>query len=230
MKWKKWFILLWVVIAVVSIGYSISVRSSIPAVELSEKNMDDLPVFAESVGEMEAKSRVYLSKKKIAMTDIYNAADLVVKVRATAERKAEYQSLLTKVNVLEVYKGDHALLNQDIYIYEYAGIFMVDGAFTISLTENCNLMQAGHDYYLLLNFLKRPSGYRYDAVSSRTYLLNNVSYGKFSDRKYSSDHSAPEYEQGMPYGKIKDLDVLYVEQSQIDHYYDMRKDFFDLIH
>ena len=229
MKWKKWFILLWVVIAAVSIGYSISVRSSIPTVELSDENMDDFPVFAETVSELEVKSRDYLSKQGITMTDIYNASDLVVKVRATAERKAEYESLLTKVNVLEVYKGDHALSNQDIYVYEYASIIMVDNTFTISLTEASNLMPADHDYYVLLNFLKRPSGYRYDAVSSRTYLLNNVCYGKFSDRKYSSDHSTLEYEQGMPYKKIKYLDVLYIDQSQVDDYYDMRNDFFDLI-
>ena len=74
MKWKKWFILLWVVIAAVSIGYSIS-ESSIPTVELSDETW---MIFRVCGNRKRTGGKIgIISKQGITMTDIYNASDLL---------------------------------------------------------------------------------------------------------------------------------------------------------
>ena len=46
-----------------------------------------------------------VAKGGITMSDVYERADLIVKVKATDDRSFAYQSILTKVGIIEVYKG-----------------------------------------------------------------------------------------------------------------------------
>ena len=163
------------------------------------------------------------------MEELYDASDLVVKVRVLGERKAEYEAILTKTKVLEVYKGEESLLNQDIYVYEYASIDIIDEKFSILLSRACNLMQENNEYYLLLDFLQKPEGYDYDEISGKTYLLNNICYGKFSTKEYATEDLNMELYDGIVYGEIRNLDVLYDDQDKTDSYYCKRLDFLTLI-
>lgn len=228
MKWKKWFIISWVLIICVAIGYSIHFKSTIPTTDLS-KNIDEFEVYTSDYYDTGVEQ--YFQTDGVTMKDLYDSSDLVVKVRATSERKAKYESMLTKVKVLDVYKGDNALLDQDIYVYEHTNLLYTDEGFKLDISMQCNLMQVDREYYLLLEFFKQPEGYKYDSVSSRTYLLHNICYGKFSDLEYA-DLPDINIEEGITYGEVSGLDVLYNpkdDKDKILDYYQKRADFLDII-
>lgn len=85
-------------------------------------------------------------------------ADFILCVQFTGKRQTMYRSTLSVVTVTKVWKGDDALLNHDIAVYE-RGFFRVrDGKAYFHPGGIENLMQEGKAYILFLKTLQRPRG------------------------------------------------------------------------
>lgn len=225
MKWKKWFFILWAVIIIVTLVYSVNFKDSISQVLM--RDIDDYRVLVDdSSGETEP----YFRTEGISMQQLYDEADIVVEVTATNDRKAEYQAVLTKVTVNKVYKGEKTLEDNDIYVYEYVSIDKIDDRITMQIMEVNNLMKEGNHYYLLLDFLEMPEGYRYDEISSRTYLYVNVPFGKWSKEEPVLSMMPEDGSEILDqYKNIKDIDAFLRNQEYKETYERKREEFLALI-
>jgi hypothetical protein len=225
MKWKKWFFILWAVIIIATVIYSLHFR-----VNISKVSMQDLDGYQVVIIDSREEQDPYFRTEGVRMRSLYDEADIVVEVTATNDRKAEYQAVLTKVKVNKVYKGDKAIEDNDIYVYEYVSIDKIDDKITMQIMDVNNLMKEGNRYYLLLDFLERPEGYRYDEISSKTYLYVNVPFGKWRDTE-------PVYammpEDGSQiwdtYGNIKEIDAFMRDEEYQELYEKNRNEFFEII-
>jgi hypothetical protein len=170
------------------------------------------------------------AKGNITMPDVYNRADLIVKAKATDDRSFAYESILTKVEVLEVYKGSLSL--NEIYVYECA---QVDLMMMLYPNYGCyNIMNTGDEYYLFLNCRIMPDGYKYTEKDRATVLLTNVHLGKYNVKVSKNINLFEEPENiiswedfvaaSPSYQQVADWDILPVELEQIDFYMNNRKE------
>ncbi len=187
---------------------------------------DETPLYdpAEPVDTL--AGNFYINNNGISMNDVYDRSDVIVKVQATDERSFLYSSILTKVTVLDVYKGDQQLKSGDIYVYEWA---QVDAMNFLLLNGTYNIMNTGDSYYLFLSRLPMPRGYNYTPKEMRTYLLTNVYMGKYNVKVCDEMKVLPravelnDVSEFPGYSAVKRWDILPVLNKQLEIYLDNRK-------
>ena len=231
MKWKKYFFIAWAVILAGSIAFAVYIRNSILPLDMTSSGLEKMTIRTEK-GLYNLSDDSQFASQELSMQELYDSSDLVVKVTALDEREAKYESILTAVTVDEVYKGDSALKDKKIYVYEFAYIFLFDNEYLIDTYGGTyNIMNPGNQYYLLLNFNKMPDGYQYSKKDKNTYLISNIYFGKFScdENHISSVQVIPEESMNqLRYADIKNWDILPKDSSEISEYTKKRKDLLNI--
>ena len=87
--------------------------------------------------------------KNETMVDL-DAASIIARVRFTGLRKPMNYCTLSKVTVVEVIKGDPALINREISLYEYNFFWSPQGRPSYS-HDRVNLMLDGREYYVFMD-------------------------------------------------------------------------------
>jgi hypothetical protein len=161
----------------------------------------------------------------VSVNETLKNSDLVVKVTVTNNRKYKFDSILTMAKVDQVYKGNHELINQYIYIYEWSTIRLFNNNLVYQSKDGYNIMNAGDQYYLFLKFNKMPDKYKYSDDDLRTYLLTNIYNSKYKVIVCEDMKVLPQEEikNKKNYGDIKAWDVLPIGQEQIEQYLSNRK-------
>ena len=173
-----------------------------------------------------------LLKEKITLDDVYDYADLIVKVKATNDRAFSFQSILTKVVVLEVYKGDQSLKSDEIYVFEWAEIGLLNEVLS---REGYNIMNAEDAYYLFLSRRPMPDGYLYTEKDEKTYLLANVYLGKYNEtvcpdiELLPSLESLIEWDDFPKYQEVRGWDILPTSMEHMDFYLSNREKALELL-
>lgn len=193
---------------------------------------DETPTFdpAESVDT--PAGNFYTNNNGISMNDVYNRSDVVVKVQATDDRSFLYSSILTKVTVLDVFKGDQRLKSSDIYVYEWA---QIDTMYFLQPNGTYNIMNTGDTYYLFLSRLPMPQGYNYTLKEMKIYLLTNVYMGKYNVEVCDDMKVLPraielnDVSELPDYSAVKRWDILPVLNKQLENYFDNRKAALELL-
>lgn len=229
MKWKKYFFIAWAVIIAASIALAFNIHSSIIPLDISSQGLESMTLrSSKEVYSLDADSP-YVDQNR-SMQELYDSCDLAVKVTALDEREAKYESILTSVKVDEVYKGDAALKDKKIYVYEYAMIFMFDNEYVIDTYGGTyNIMNPGDQYYLLLDFNDMPEGYEYSAKDKSTYLISNLYYGKFSCEDASLTAFRAEEANQLPYNDVKKCAIIAKDSEEIQNYNLRRNDLLNII-
>ncbi len=165
----------------------------------------------------------YLNNNGISVNDVYDRSDLIVKVQATDDRSFLFSCILTKVTVLDVFKGNQSLKSSDIYVYEWA---QIDATNFLLPNGTYNIMNTGDAYYLFLNRMPMPQGYNYSPKEMKTYLLANVYMGKYNVEVCDDMKVLPQVSEinELPdYSAVKEWDILPVRDTQLETYLDNRE-------
>ena len=180
------------------------------------------------------------AKKNITMQEVYERADIIVKAEATNDRAFEYRSILNKMIVTEIYKGDQSLISSEIYVYEYMYPDFQLMLQTYSGGDGYNIMNTGDEYYLFLSRRPMPDGYIFTEKDKKTYLLTNVHMGKYKvvvckDMKVLTPseviiEDTREFLSASPdYQNVKDWDILPMKSEQLVFYLSHRKEALELL-
>ena len=175
-----------------------------------------------------------LIRTGITASDVYDYADLVVKVKATDDRSFSFRSILTKVIITEVYKGDRSVKSDEIYVYEWAEISLLRSYSPHG--PSYNIMNTGDEYYLFLSRRPMPDGYIYTKKDQSEYLLANVYMGKFNVETSKEMQVLPDpeslidWDQVPDYQEVKSWDILPITHDQIEDYLSNREDALALLH
>lgn len=110
------------------------------------------------------------------LLQILSESDLIAKVKFTGNRKQMYESTLSSVIVLDVYKGDSNLVGNQIDVFEI-NFFGTKGFYrNISLF---NLIQKDKEYYVFLREKKYMNDYQNQLELPR-YMCTNVDFSVIS--------------------------------------------------
>lgn len=99
--------------------------------------------------------------------DLTNLADSIVLVSTTSDRTNYNQSILTKVKVLDVLKGNMARKTEYLYVYEPNNFKYNTTYYSL---YGYNIMQIDKNYLLFLERLKVPDDYKYKKM--KILLIN----------------------------------------------------------
>jgi hypothetical protein len=208
---------------------AISVNNKLYSLIPNDENLSDMIImgnFTETdYDSIEEKNGI----KNVSFQELLHSSTLVVKVEASDERELQYNTVLTKVKILDVYFGDKSLIDNNIYIYEPIVINPYKYNKFIMFYEGYVLMKPKKEYYLFLFKESQPQGYIYKGKRNDIYKLTKRNYGKYSCEscnikceyeqdftKESLDYSYPEYSEMMRYDLVvftSDLTSPYFDEN-----------------
>jgi len=158
------------------------------------------------------------------ISDIESKSKAIVHVRYVGERKYLNKTVLSKVEVIEVYKGQESIDMKDKYIYVYEPSFfnfekeyyMIVGAYT--------LMNENQEYILFLNNKSFPEAYKQSEKEKKEYVLTtNDSLSKYLISKEYQKNIIPN-NSDYKYGEIKKYEVATQNAEQLKLYNDCKSD------
>lgn len=156
--------------------------------------------------------------------DLEQNSDIIVLVKPTASRINYSQSILTKVEVLDVFKGEQARDLDYIYIYEPSNF--IDNNLYSSLS-GYNIMQSDKAYIFFLEKLKVPNGYIYKKNEEITFKPTSTLYSKYPidalDETIIINQQMLEKEL-ITYEQVKNYGINTTETLILDKYKSFYKD------
>lgn len=220
---NKIFFIIIVLILIPNIIVGIKTKQSFKddvSLNVFEKNLNK---FSVEIFDDDRFSQVYFDMKANDFVKIKDSSDLILKVKATSDKKVLNQTLLTKVQVKKIYKGlDYIKDISLVYIYEpclieYTGIATMQGY---------NFMNNNSEYILFLKKLKVPKGYKMSEKEKISFMITNPKWSKFNmDSIKSEDATILNYENNkIPYSSVKKYNQFFLQQKDIDNYKKIKKD------
>lgn len=148
------------------------------------------------------------------LTDLYEYADLVVKVICSSDRYCYVNDSKVRVNVLEVIKGD-VVNGDDLWIYEPSSVRADDG--NITLYQGCCFMKEKQIYILFLKALQYQDAYAYCSAVYGKYALDQNE--KFIPQK--------ELDEGnIDYAQIENISMIFTDRNVLEKYKDIKEELF----
>lgn len=208
------------------------------------KNIDSFDVKLEPISLFPEDPFLGTLGKQYGQEDINNfselqdKSDLIVKVIPTHDRKVLLQTILSRVKVLNVYKGKDIIAGDNIYVYEPCSILykkknmVTYGVFRPSYTsyDGYILMRKGKEYILFLKKLKAPKGYRYRGKEKMSYVLTSMTFGKYPVQAYGhtevieEDRVNPSIaDKTIKFAEIKDMDLIAIRTKILKKYNEMKE-------
>lgn len=170
-----------------------------------------------------------LKENKISTpVDIINQADIIVKAKYNGERKILADAFFSKVSVSKVYKGNKALLNQELCIIEPLEVFTktqyinTGGHFTIPL-------QKGDEYILLLKPKEFDKSRKLNDFEKSQYYP--VTQGAFGCYRVSGKRQTECIDKNKKYtiNTLQGMDIYAADRQVLDTYYDYKEQIFKAI-
>jgi len=203
---RKKFIIIWLIMIILCIGVGVFTRMSYKNYYEIKKDKMDLFVVGSGAGIME----------NINISDIEDKSEIVVRIKNTGEREYLYKTVLSKVEIIDVYKGKEKLNIDNKYIYVYEPSFfnfekeyyMAVGAITI--------MRKNEQYILFLNRKDFPQKYKKsDKEKNEFVLATNNSLSKYL---ISEEYQKEIVSNDLKYGEIKEYEVMVSRKEDLDFY------------
>lgn len=170
-----------------------------------------------------------LKENKISSpADIIDQADIIVKAKYNGKRKIIPDAFFSEVSVSQIYKGNKALLNEELCIIEPLEVFTkkqyinARGHFTIPL-------QKGDEYVLLLNHKEFDKSRKLNDFEKSQYYP--VTQGAFGCYRISRKRQTECLDKSKKY-TINDLlgmDIYATDSQVLDNYYDYKEQIFKSI-
>lgn len=153
-----------------------------------------------------------------SMEELAEISELIVRVRLMDDRKFLHLTILSKVDVIDVYKGDKLLKGKSIYIYEPA--FINSRSKLYFAISGYSIMKKNSEYVLFLNKKVFPEGYRPDNIEGFSYLITtNSALGKYSIG-YNRQESIlnTEENKNLTYNDIVEYEVIVDNRKYLELY------------
>lgn len=217
---KKWFVVIFIILALVDVVVGFSVRKKYVDIQprsLSEKVED------ESVFVLVTSSFKGINNEKFSLEKIIKDSDVIVKGTALRDRIYADQTILTAFNVTKVYKGD--ITNSKIYVFEPSYFLLNKRDKSFRAWWGYNLMKPGHEYILFLKKWKYTNFVRYNPYyrGKDIYIFtHNSAIDKFELNK-SSVTKVINPEDSVKYGQVKDYEVFVYNKDELTEYYQLKE-------
>ncbi len=183
-------------------------------------NKEKYDTYGVSINGDSAYNEIYFEKIN-DFTELQHKSNVILRVTPTEERSNLAQSVLSKVKVIEVYKGKDIKKGEFVYIHEpnqFANEVYMS-------TNGYNLMTEGNEYIVFLKHLTIPENYTYKGQEEKTFVFVSSQFGKYSlnlkqnmliNREKAVDLS-------IPYNEIKEQDILTTDSLVLEKYNIMRE-------
>lgn len=139
--------------------------------------------------------------------DLKQDSCLVVKVKTLDERKIKYKTMLSKVKILEVYKGDKNLVNEEVEVYE--AVFPEQRSNNLISYNGCIPMVNDNEYIL---FLKSPipsEGY-----NEKEYMYTSDKFAKYSLK----ENDCFIYNKDIKFNEVSSYNIILSDEIDIEIY------------
>lgn len=171
----------------------------------------------------EENSKYFNIKTNLTYAELEKEADLIVRAKAVGKRLCYMQCTKTKLQVLEVIKGNNVKNQDTIYLYEPMSY---ENGYEIDSQGGYNLIHDNDEYILFLKHLQIPKGYRYKNEEQITYLPTTLLFSKYDLN--SSDKMKVLREKDLDDGKIiyrnyADYEILATDQKKLDKFYELKR-------
>lgn len=171
-------------------------------------------------------SEIYFDNNIRSLSQLKEKADVIVKVKPLKERKLLNQALLTKVQILEIYKNDNLKKGENIYIYEptFLGndeVYMPDG-YIMQLDDQ--------EYIFFLKKLKVPNGYKYKGKEKISYMPVSTIFGKYTVKETNTSIISEEkLKEGIYFSEIRNMDIVTTNSKILETYLNVKSDVEEMI-
>ncbi|MDR3595878.1 hypothetical protein [Clostridium sp.] len=214
MSKNRLLIIIYCLILVLCISIGIFTRKSFygnTSLPMSN-NLDNLTLCVSSSD----TSNIYFDNNIKDYDDLKQKSDIIVKVRLSGERKSLSGTILSKVEILSVYKGTDVKKSDIIYIYEPC--FFINN--TYNSVDGYNMMVENNDYVVFLKHLKIPEGYKYKGVEQISFMPVSTKYAKYNLSNYENKaFEKNELDSTLlNYKIIKNNDIITSQKADIDKY------------
>ncbi|MFL0194080.1 hypothetical protein ACJDU8_00525 [Clostridium sp. WILCCON 0269] len=167
-------------------------------------------------------ANIYYNDKIDTVNDLNEKSILIAKVRPTDpnQRLNLLQTILTKVEILNVYKGNYKK-GEKIYIYEpsYISLLYKTKQSTYASFNCYNLMLNDKEYIVFLKKPKYPNGYKLKDREKISFMFINPLLGKYSvDSDKNTSLLSKEELNKIKYGSIKKYDIVTTSKETLDKY------------
>lgn len=207
------------IVIFLSIGVGVLTRFSYVQEDVSVGNyLDEADKYKVSLDEDPKYLEIYFDNMIDNLSQLKEESDVIVKVRASIERLNYMRAILSRVDVLEVYKGSDVKKGDHIYLYEpsnfsAASFYYVMGGY--------NIMQSGQEYIVFLKHLKIPEGYRYKGNEAVSFVPISTYYGKYPMNGIGTPNLINEdliKKGAITYDDVKDFDLITTNKDILAKY------------
>lgn len=149
-------------------------------------------------------------------------SQFILEVKLSGTRKNLYGTVLSEVEVLNVYKGDTISKREKIYLYEPSSIY----GYLYYCLGGYNLMNNGNEYMVYINELKVPNEYDKTEIQEKSYMFTSLQFSKFNtetnyiDVVYNLDDF---YNGDIKYKDIKDMEFIPLDRKTLEIYNNIKK-------
>lgn len=155
--------------------------------------------------------------------ELEEKSDLIVRVKPTSDRTLYNQAILSKVEVLQVYKKQNVRIGDFIYIFE-PNYFHMDHYNSL---HGYNIMVPDTEYIFFLTKIKSPQGYHASEREAITFLPVSTLYGKFPvnmEKKAKVIHPLALKSEHTTFFNVKDYEILSTDQRSFDTYFSIQQE------
>lgn len=187
------------------------------------KNFSQTAGYFLSLDDEEEYSNQFFDNNIKTYQELENKSDLIVRVKPTSDRTLYNQAILSKVQVLQVYKKQNVRTEDFIYIFE-PNYFHSD---QYNALYGYNIMIPDGEYIFFLKKIKAPKGYRGSEREAVTFLPVSTLYGKFpaNQERKAKVISPLALESGQTtFRNVQDYEVLSTDQSRLDSYFAIQQE------
>lgn len=220
MKTRTICIILSCLFLIGGIALSLSYRSNLKNVDLSDENLAHFKVSMSMSEKGEEQQNPDADK-------IVNDAEAIFYVRATGKKTMTRDNVIEEVVIEDVIKSYGDLKTGDsVYIFEAASFTITTNRELDRIYFNTvsNMMQKDERYIVFLKFFKRPDGYKYSDTEKRMFLLTDKNFAVISpDRE--PDYVVIRSDDGdkIYYEDVRDVRCLVTYESMFEAYKTIRK-------
>ena len=165
-----------------------------------------------------------------SFSELQDKSDLIVRVIPTDDRKVLFaRTILSRVKVLDVYKGKDIISSDNLYVYEPCSIQCGKYELYISY-DGYIFMHKAREYVLFLKKLNAPEGYKYRGKEKISYVLTSMAFGKYSVQAYGHTEVIDEdrvnpyvADKTIKFAEIKDMDLITIRMETLKKYNEIRE-------
>lgn len=164
-----------------------------------------------------------------SFSELQDKSDLIVKVIPTDDRKVLFGTMLSRMKVLDVYKGKDITAGDNLYVYEPCDIQCGKYELYISY-DGYIFMHEAREYVLFLKKLNAPEGYRYRGKEKISYVLTSMAFGKYPVQAYGHTEVIDEdrvnpfiADKTIKFAEIKDMDLIAIRMETLKKYNEIKE-------